>query len=178
MDKENDYIHRYGKVITWSIIHPKLTLIISFSLILFIFVVGGIINKYIEEQHYYELAEEEYTSLNRKIYSTSDHISEVEQKYSNNEGYFSLYKFTNEDLNDYANFIGEQQQNYENIISWVINNDKYLRHLGKSELFISEKIKEWRSIIEDLEQREKEIAEAKIYVETLGSFSNLFNFSS
>lgn len=162
----------------------KLLIFLIIGLVSGLLLLGGVFltGNYLDEQNYYLSAEKEYTSLNGKIYSTSDDISEIESRYSNEDGFFSLYKFTKEDLDNYADSINEQQQNYGNLINWVIDNDKYLRHTGKSDLSISEQLTEWRSIKKGLEDREIKIVEAKTYKETLDNYNGLLdgllNFSS
>ena len=70
----------------------------------------------------------------------------------------SYYEFSDSDLDSYLILINEQEQNQGEFITWVISNEKYLKSQGKSDLAISELIKELRSLKERLRETKLKVA--------------------
>ncbi len=128
---------------------------------------------YLAEQSYYISAQEEYDSLYSKIYKTSDDITEIENIYGKN-GMLQYYDFTKQNLDNYANLINEQSQNYNELINWVITNDKYLKYIGKSDLAISETLTELRSARDLLDDA---IIKVSTALESYDSYQALKNLS-
>lgn len=99
---------------------------------------------YFRDQSYYQKAESELNQLHSDISSTSQSINVIQNKYSKN-GLLYPYQFSNVDLTTYIKLMNSQKSNYDKLIGWVISNEKYLKHQGKSDFEISELITEIRS---------------------------------
>ncbi len=107
---------------------------------------------------YYKTARIEYNNLFSEINSTTNQITEIENRYSKN-GVLYFKDFTQSDLNIYSQLLDEQDNNINEFIGWIIVNDKFLRNAGYSDLTITELINEFRSL-------RTQIGESKIKVAT------------
>jgi len=126
-----------------------------------VIIVGLIlISIYFSNQAYYETASTEYNQIYSQIEKTSNQINNIETKYSQ-DGLVYYYEFSDSDLSKYLTLINGQIENYDELTTWVILNEKYLKSQGKSDLMISEMIKELRSTKEKLEEARLQVASIK-----------------
>lgn len=133
------------------------------SILLLVIIIGSLImGKYDEKQAYYQIASEEYIQIYSQVETKSAQISLIENRYSKN-GFIQYSDFSDEDLNNYQNLLWEQEKNYDELITWVVSNEEYLRYIGKTDLVISEMLRELRTTKERLEVARLQIANIQTY---------------
>ncbi len=112
--------------------------------------------------------EMEHLIIINQIDSTSYKINNIETKYSKN-GLVYYYDFSEPDLKNYLKLLKLQEENYEAYLEFVVDNEKQFKKKGKSNLAISELIKEIRLTIENLQGTQLKVASVQ-------NIEELFNF--
>lgn len=132
------------------------------GLIVVLLIIGG---TYWNNQSYYTKAKAEDTKIFSKIEKTGNELFDIESKYSKQDVFF-FTDFSESDLEKYSSLLNDQEKNIQEMIYWIPSNEKYLKHIGDSDLIISESIR-------DLKSDKKTIEEYKIKIGTTRELKEL-----
>lgn len=111
---------------------------IAVIVLLFSLYSAGTANKYVT-------AGTEYDALTASLQKTSAELTAIEEKHSRN-GLVYYSELSDSEIDNYLRLIDEAETNLDKLIQWMIANDRYLSYQGMSDLAISERINELRTI--------------------------------